>query len=160
MTQLTFSRKGDTYSDEDCGSLGKHLETKRPRLTAAMKSFNILGLDFLGEETVTGDCDSEVIAPKMEQALSIEQAEAARHSCIWHRLSGDGKGNSRIRGRRCKDCAWTYDLLLNRVMCLRNQLTAYILNLRVGNSLRHCFSSAGLALMPPWLRPATSNPCL
>ena len=53
---------------------------------AVMKSFNIVGLAFLGEETVTGDCDPEVIASKMEQALSIEQAEAARDSCIWASL--------------------------------------------------------------------------
>lgn len=86
MTQLTFNRKGDTYSNEDCDSLGKHLETKRPRLMAVMKSFNILGLDFLGEETVTGDCDPEIIASKVEQALSIEQVEAARDSCIWASL--------------------------------------------------------------------------
>lgn len=86
LTQLIFSRENDKYSDEDRDSLLNHLQTKRPRLMAVMQSFNVLGLDFLGIRTATEDVDPQVIASKMEQALSVEQAAAARDSCIWASL--------------------------------------------------------------------------
>lgn len=76
FTKLTITSEGDEYSDEEHELLLRHIEQKRPHFVKLLRSLWKTG-------RLRADTDFNAIGAQVQQALALDQAEAALDDCVW-----------------------------------------------------------------------------
>ncbi|KAH8435395.1 uncharacterized protein LDX57_013025 [Aspergillus melleus] len=71
------------YSEEDIDALIKHMVEKRPKLVAALKSYDRPAAYLIFTGHLPAGTDLSHMGLKITEALDADQKEASRDNCLW-----------------------------------------------------------------------------
>ena len=80
---LQTNQTSGEYSDEDLDSLSKHIKEKRPQLTRLLEQSESVGAELWETGVLKDGFDVAAFNVRAQEALAVDQAEAAMDNCIW-----------------------------------------------------------------------------